>query len=481
MNLKLRFLSVFLYIFLSFSLSFSYEDKFEKRINLWPFIVYIHNKKINSTRVEIIGPLIYKYSFHKEKGFSLRPLISVVKKPEEKKVFFLSPLGFYRSNPEEATFKLTPIIKKTWAKNNIEGENRSFELFPFFWGKASDKGYGGIFPIFGILRNKFGKQKITFLFWPLYSEIESKKYTAKNYLWPFIRIVKPLHKSSNYGGYKFWPFYGHFVLGNIEKKFIFWPFYIKTVYKADTGIFSKKIVSFPFYIKEDTETYHKKIYLWPFFQKIEAKKSYYKQIDAPWPFYRKIEGEDIKGFRLWPFYGYVKKKDSYKNFLLWPFYLHKEVHIHKNEWSFDEAKHRFLIFSKYSFQYSNEKPLMREVRIWPFVYSYTTYRFNKTISTFPSILPIYDEGLERNYGPLLNLVEYYTSQDYKFLKILWGLYRFEKYRSRSVQEFAFLVRKIKDESIDTNYIEFLEGLLGLGKIEGKPVVKLFFINFISSQ
>ncbi|RKX59829.1 MAG: hypothetical protein DRP29_03800, partial [Thermodesulfobacteriota bacterium] len=129
----------------------------------------------------------------------------------------------------------------------------------------------------------------------------------------------------------------------------------------------------------------------------------------------------------------------------------------------------------------NEKPLMREVRIWPFVYSYTTYRFNKTISTFPSILPIYDEGLERNYGPLLNLVEYYTSQDYKFLKILWGLYRFEKYRSRSVQEFAFLVRKIKDESIDTNYIEFLEGLLGLGKIEGKPVVKLFFINFISSQ
>ncbi|PMP67746.1 MAG: hypothetical protein C0190_02710, partial [Thermodesulfobacterium geofontis] len=80
-NLRLiLFWAYFLIFFLIFvSRVFPYEDSSEKRFNFWPFIVYSKNKINKIERLEIAGPFIYKYSFPKEKGTSLRPIYSSVK------------------------------------------------------------------------------------------------------------------------------------------------------------------------------------------------------------------------------------------------------------------------------------------------------------------------------------------------------------------------------------------------------------------
>lgn len=483
----LSFLSLIFFL-LFVSEAFSYEDKFEKRLNLWPFIVYSKNKITKTERLEIAGPFIYKYSLPKENGTSFRPLCSSVKISNKKKVYFISPLGLYKSDNETATLKVVPLIKKTWTKNSEESQGEKyFELFPIFWGKTSQNEiYGGIFPIYGNFKNKFGRKEIIFVLWPLYSKIKYEKYSAYNYVWPFIRTVKKLVEkkekptSSEYSGFKIWPFFGHFKENNTERSFILWPFYIKESFKDPEGDFSNKLMVFPFYIKEDTESYNRKIILWPFFQRVYAKDHYYKQLDAPWPFYRKIEGEEIKGLRYWPFYGYVKKNDSSDYFILWPLYFYKEDYIQQGNLNFTEKEHRFLIFSKYRHTIHNNQLLQKEYRIWPLVYGYK----NQTNSTttffyFPAILPFYDEGLDRNYSAFLRLLEYYQHDDYTFFKLLWGIYRYEKFKHRSVQELAFIFRMVNGP--DTNYVEFLEGLFGFGKLDGKPTIKIFFINLATSS
>jgi hypothetical protein len=57
---------------------------------------------------------------------------------------------------------------------------------------------------------------------------------------------------------------------------------------------------------------------------------------------------------------------------------------------------------------------------------------------------------------------------------LWGLYRYEKNKQKSVQELAFLLRMVNGPG--TSYVEFLEGFLGIGKIEGNPKIKLLFLE-----
>lgn len=463
---------------------YAYEDSVEKRLNLWPFAVFSQNKIKGYERKEFLGPFIYQYKFENENGTSLRPVFSYVKKDQQKKAFFLSPLGLYHSDNETSTYKLVPLINRRIDKQpQAEKEGSKWEYFPFFVGKTADnETYGGVFPIYGNFKKRFGREEITFVLWPIYSKVKYEEYTAYNVLWPFIRFAKPNEgMESLYGGFKFWPFYGHFKEGEEERKFILWPFYIRTSYRDDTGNFEEKIWYFPFYGKEKTDVYEKTSYLWPFFQKICSHDFSYCQIDAPWPFYRCISGKNIHGKRFWPFYGFLKKEDSYDSFVLWPLYFYKEDNIKDKNSTYLEKQHRILLLSKENEIYHNGTLSERTLKIWPFYYSYENYRKNLKIHYFPAILPIYDEGLERNYGALLKIFENFEKADYQFVKILWGLYRYERIGSREVQELAFLFRSVRDSQKNTNYIEFIEGLFGIGKIEKRPVLKLFFINLLKSS
>ncbi len=466
------FFLITLYI-LKISLSFAYEDKFEKRINLWPIFVFYKNKKTNVERIEILGPIFYEYKSPKKKEFSIRPLYSSIKTSKEKKAYFLSPLGIYKSNSKVSTFKLFPIIKKTTYKTKNKSILKNFEFFPVFWGVTSDnKTYGGIFPIYGTLRNKLGAKKITFFLWPIYSKVDYKDYTALNILWPFIRIIEPKNPEAKkyYHGFKIWPFYGHFKENLIERKFILWPFYIK---REDP--FSHQLIIFPFYIKETTDTYKKWIFLWPFFQKVYTKDGSYKQIDAPWPFYRKIEGKNVQGLRIWPFYGYLKQKNTLSVFVLWPLYFYHLDIINFHHTHYKRVEHRFLLLSKISYVKENNIS-KKELRFWPFVYEYQLDSNSTHLKYwyFPAILPFHDEGIDLNYAPFLKLMEYYRKNNYTLFNLLWGLYRYERTGNRRVHELAFLFRMVKDKN--TDYVEILDGLLGLGKIDGKTVIKILYID-----
>jgi hypothetical protein len=474
----LKTLNFLILIFLSiYSHLYAYEDLQEKRFNLWPIFFFSQNYELNSTRVEALGPLYQKTSFSKENATSIRPITSKVVTPEAKKIFFISPLGIYQSDSQSSTLKIVPIINKTWYKYSPEEpEETQFTFFPFFTGKtSSNETYGGFFPFYGKIKNRFGADEITFFLWPLYSKTKYEEYTAYNILWPFVRTISANQEQNRslYQGFKIWPFYGNFREEEQERKFILWPFYIKEIIHSSEGDSSEKLIIFPFYIREKNEDFEKKIILWPFFQKITTPDNSYSQLDAPWPFFRKIQGKEIEGKRFWPLYGYVKKEDTFDSFVLWPLYFYKKTYISYKGKNYQEEIHRFLILSKAQKTWEGNQTVAREVKIWPLLHTISQGSPEGKIWYFPAILPIFDEGLERNYGPLLKLMEYYKKEEYVIFKILWGLYRYERYKTRKVQEIGPILRIVDGEK--TGYVEILEGLFGIGQKDGSAVLKIFYI------
>ena len=461
--------------------AYGYEDQTEKRINLWPFFVYSKHKPKDLTRIELLGPFVSKTSSPDEKSFSLRPIYSSVEETKnnettEKKAYFLSPLGLYRENKEELRVRFIPLIDKTIKKDPSDEEGQKWDFFPFFYGKtANNETYGGLFPVYGVFKQRFGAKEISFFLWPLYSRVAYDNHTAYNILWPFVRVATPANEEDKtFGGFKIWPIFGHFKEGEEERKFILWPFYISYDYKDDTGNFITKRYFFPFYMNETTESYEKKIYLWPFFQQIRGFDPPYYQLDAPWPFYRKIKGEDIEGKRFWPLYGYMNKPSSKELFILWPLYFYREEWYNSTKTSTVENEIRFLLLSKFYEERTNGTLTKSEFRFWPLYYSYdqpTTPKIKAFY--FPAILPFHDEGMVRNYGPLLKLYEFYSKDEYSFSKALFGFYRRESFGRRELIELAFLLRYVRDEQ--TNYIEFFEGFVGWGCIDGKKIFKVLYL------
>ncbi len=471
----------FLFVIISFFIIYfpisaqAYEDLYFKNFNLWPFFVYSYNKISKKRSIELLGPFIYKENNSHSQIFSLRPLFTTVDTPYEKKVYFISPLGIYSQNKERTSFKFIPLIKKTWGENNtLYNKNQNFiEIFPFFAGKDNNNNtFGGIFPIYGTLKNFFGKKEIMFVLWPVYTRVKYENYKATSYFWPFIRIITSKQYPDRYKGAKIWPIFGKFQEANTERSFTLWPFYIKKEDK-DPDFKSKTIISFPFYAKEDNPVYTRLILLWPFYQQVKGKKRKYYQIDFPWPFYRKIEGENVKGSRLWPFFGWKTSTEEKSSFLIWPFYFHNELRIQRKSILYFKKDDRFLVLSKLVKISQNNKPLLREARIWPLGYSFEHYDRKTNEFYAPALFPFRNKGIEYNYLPLLTLIHQKNQNKISETKLFWGLYRSERVENERIDELAFLIRRVKGP--ETNYVEFLEGLLGFGKIQGNSVFKFMFI------
>ncbi|WP_052464670.1 hypothetical protein [Geoalkalibacter subterraneus] len=79
-----------------------------------------------------------------------------------------------------------------------------------------------------------------------------------------------------------------------------------------------------------------------------------------WPIYARIEGENERGFKLWPFYGQSEKEGHYrKRFAIWPIYFNE--HLRQDS---DNPLHRKAYFP---FYIREDSPLLtRRTWLWPF-------------------------------------------------------------------------------------------------------------------
>ncbi len=458
-------LALFLF-FIFFDNPFSLANENEIFIDFWPIFQYRADRIKGEKEINGLGPIIFWSKAPDKTHLAMRPIFYFTEDEIEKliRLEFVYPLGKYEEKDGQKKGYLAPIALYR------EDEKRwDFQLFPFFIG-VTEKGenYFGLFPLFGTLLKRYGKDEIRFFLWPLYSESKSEDVKTTNILWPLFSTIEGEKKK----GYRIWPLYGRKEEAGVSQlEFFLWPFFLRQRKALDTDEPIDEWMFFPLYISKRSPRFESKTYLWPFFTIAKDYTSGFEQYDIPWPFFQILKGE-TEGFRIFPLYGYKQRgEEMRKRFLLFPFLQEEEQKIGNTI----ERTIRILLISKIQVGSENQKEKERSIRFWPF-FEYERGKMGKERFSFLYLLPFKEEGFERNWFPLFRLFQW--EKDHRGTSksnFLWGFYRREKSEERDLLRIAHLLTI--DKRKDFKKVSLIKGLIQF-KQEGKnSYLRLFYLPF----
>lgn len=407
---------------------------------IWPLSWEFNDEK------RFLGPLVSYRSNNDGDHFTFRPLLASYDSGDGGVYNFVYPLG--HSRKEHSYF--LPIYR---SKQFDEDYDTSFTFL--FWGKSKKQGkYGGVFPFYGKLYDRFGKDEMQFFMWPLYSHTRSDDTTKTNIAWPIFTLY-----GGSESGFKAFPIYGKRSLSGVrESTFYLWPVFISEQKDLDTDEPTESFYAFPFYLRTTTNTTASHNIMWPFF-------SYRKGEDrSGWGFFADLisveEGEQKRSYSFFPFYSFEMKGQDRRFNVLGPLY-------HESEWYVRDERffHRRIAVVNRYFE-ERDKTFLN---IWPF-FEYSTDKEDYSF-LFPSFLPFRVEDFDRIIKPLYTLYEQRKEGTKTMVSLLYGLYTKEENGNNWKARFAFLFEAKKNEG--KIGFEILSGLFGLDKDH----VKIFFITF----
>ncbi|NWF91585.1 MAG: hypothetical protein HXY46_01605 [Syntrophaceae bacterium] len=441
-------------------------------INFWPLFQYTSDRTEGVKEVNVLGPLLLWRKEARQKQWAIRPLLYWTGDGAEPldRLEFLYPLGKYQMKEGEKKGYLFPL--SVYKEEIFDGKKKwDFQFFPFFTGETEGgKNYSGVFPLFGTLLDRYGKDEIRFYLWPLYSRSISEGVSTTNLLWPFFSSTEGERKR----GERFWPIYGRKEeVGVSDKEFFLWPIFIRERKGIDTDDPVDERMIFPLYRVKESKHFESKTFLWPFFSHTIDRATGFEQWDLPWPIFQTLKGEDLKGMRIFPLYGYKEKGDEMRRgFLLYPLYQWEE----DRKDDVYERTIRILLLSRIrKGKESQAAEKERSIRIWPF-FDYEKDAIGQEKLSILYLLPFKEEGLERNLFPLFRIFRWEkdpkrgTSTD-----LLWGFYKRVKREETDSWEIAHLIGMKRER--DRKAISLFKGLF-LYKSDGKEAnLRLFYLPF----
>jgi len=465
--MKKRGIYLIIFLFLvGFDSTLSLADENELFIDFWPIFQYRSNKLKEEKEINGLGPFLFWSKGLGETHLAMRPIFHYTEDQIENfiRLEFIYPLGKYQEKDSERKAYLAPLALYREEENKWD-----FQFFPFFMGETEiGENYFGIFPLFGTLLNRYGKDEIRFFLWPLFSESRTEEVKTTNILWPFFSLIEGERKR----GYRIWPIYGQKEEVGVSKlEFILWPIYLKQKKGLDTDEPIDEWMIFPFYISKKSQRFRSQTFLWPFFTIAKDNVSGFEQYDFPWPFLQVLKGE-VEGFRIFPLYGYKQKGEEVrKRFFLFPFFQEEEERVGE-KW---ERTIRILLLSRIHLGEEDQEEKERSLRIWPF-FEYEKGKMGEKRFSFLYLLPIKDEGFERNWFPLFRLFQWEKDQKANIkTNFLWGFYRREKSQDRDSLRIAHLLSIIKKK--DYKKVSLIKGLIQYEKDRKTSSLRLFYLPF----
>jgi hypothetical protein len=468
---KIFFLSV-IFVFLSLIPFRSMAEVGPTTINFWPFFQYTSDPVEGVKEMNGLGPfLLWRKDAH-QKQWGIRPLLYWTKDEVEplERLELLYPFGKYQVKEGEKKGYLVPL--SLYKEEDLDGKKKwDFQFFPFFMGETREgRDYWGLFPIFGTLFDRYGKDEIRFCLWPLYSQSISEGVRTTNLLWPFFSSTEGEKKR----GCRFWPIYGQKEeVGVSYKEFFLWPIFIKQRKEMDTDDPVDERMIFPFYVSKESKRFESKTFLWPFFSHTIDRPTGFEQWDLPWPIFRTLKGEDLRGMRIFPFYGYkVKEGEMRRVFVLYPLYQLDEDRMNDVQ----ERTTRILLLARIRTGEDNQAAEKeRSVRIWPF-FDYEKDETGQERLSFFYLFPFKNEGFERNLFPLFRIFRW--EKDPKkgtSTNLFWGFYKRMKREETDSWEIAHLIGMKREK--ECKVVSLLKGFF-LYKSDGKNAdLRLFYLPF----
>jgi len=422
-----------------------------KRANFQPLFLYSEDQESGKKTTEILGPFFYSRKERGSQHLAFRPFFYWEKKEREySRLEYLFPLGKYKRTDREVDSYFVPLVSTHRdLTQEVEEKKRTFLLA--IWGETEGgEPYGGLFPIYGHLKERFAKDEVDFFLWPLYTRTRDGQNQTYTLLWPFFSFSDGGGRES----VKIWPLYGHDRKEKeFDKTFFLWPFFqFEKRYLYTDDPMDIEMV-FPFYLSFRSSHQSRTTVLWPFFDHTRNEKTNYSQWDFPWPILRWAEGDDTHIFRLFPLYGKKELKERESGFFLFPIHWYD----FQLEEDYEKRTVRFLILSKDETEIWKEEGTKAEsLRVWPFF----SYRLRKDGSVgfyAPVIIPSDEEGVERNWTPLFSLYQYsQNARGEGESRFLWGVYLHQWSSMHDLYELSFLLTYYRAE--DLFYFSLLQGL-----------------------
>ena len=439
---------------------------------LWPLWDYRASDAADYKSTHLLGPFLKYETKGFETEYALRPLFyRGVDDEGLSETDVLYPVFGYKSDGDSGSFHIFRLLSYNFGENESDTDDRSY-LFPFlFYGEEEQGKYWAFFPIYGTLYNWFGRDRISFTLFPLYSRTERKSTRIDNVLWPFFARIS----GENESGFKAWPIYGRSQKeGVYRKRFFLWPIFFSESLRLNTDNPQEVRAAWPFYISKDSPKRSSRTILWPFFSKVENREKEYVTWNAPWPLVRVTKGDKYHGLKILPFYSDETMDVKRERWYLWPIYKIEEM----NSELIMRRRDRVLFFL-----YSDVREVkyetgdaLRRIDFWPF-FGYKNVNGVSHLHVLSLIEPFFpnNQSIERLWSPLWRIYQQkWDQQGNRVVSLLWNLYWSERQGDRLAWEFFPVVEYRKDSQLESD-VSFLKGLVRYRKGRDGKQLNLFYL------
>lgn len=438
---------------------------------LWPLWDHRASGAADYRSVNLLGPIVKYETKGFETEYALRPLFyRAADDNGASRTDVLYPVFGHKSDGESGSFHFFHLLSYDFGNRESGSSNRSY-LFPFFFYGEEEQGeYKAFFPIHGTLYNWFGRDRISFTLFPLYSRTERKSTRIDNVLWPFFARIS----GENESGFKVWPIYGQSrKQGVYRKKFFLWPIFFSESLRLNTENPKEVRAAWPFYIKKDSPKKTSTTVLWPFFSKVENREKDYVLWNAPWPLVRVTKGEKYYGTKILPFFSDETMDVKRERWYGWPIYKIEEM----NSELLKRRRDRVLFFL-YSdlFEVKHETgDSLRRIDFWP-LFGYKKTNGVSHLHVLSLLEPFFpgNQSIERLWAPLWRVYQQkWDQQGNRVTSFLWNLYWSERQGERLAWELFPVIQYRKDSQTEKE-ITFLKGLVSYRKgADGKQLNLLY--------
>lgn len=422
-----------------------------------------------------LGPLI-ESSARPENAefFAIRPFFSQLNTPffERSRQEYLWPLATVRRFKNQLNWRVLVLAHGIDFDTEDPRSPYRFRILPiYFQGRnAGGRNYLAAFPLGGTIYDILGRDKASFVLFPLWARSSVNDLVTTDWLWPIVS------KTSGPGVDRFrvFPIYGYSHReGRFNKRFILWPIWTDAVWTAP-GESGSGFILFPLFGHTKTEIEETWNILPPFFRFTNGEDR--DLVYAPWPFFQMIRGDDIEKLYFWPLWGRrkIEALDSY--FYLWPIGWHRRIDMGATE-RIRSILAPFYYHFRLQTQSARQKaePEVREryLKIWP-LFAYEREgersRFN-----LPAIWPGRTLGpIDRNWAPIWRLYTREREGEKVHTELLWGLYRHRREGDELRERTLFPLFSCRREGKERGWT-FLNGLAGMSRNGTNKTLRLLYI------
>lgn len=329
-----------------------------REINGWPVSVY-RPGNVGAGRADArrggLGPFVFSTPAGGESGGTargIRPFWVEFRDPAGgfRSAHILYPLFNYAEDGGNYRWSLLELVRREGrlagaAAPEVFDARHRFEVTPFWFEREFEDAtlnYRALFPVLGTVRQKFGLERASWVFFPFFAEVEERSAVTTYAPWPFVRTTRGAAR-----GWGVWPLYSTVERpGEMSETHVLWPLGHDRVRQPDSddpaGTAPRRETAFlPFFSRSTGPGYVNETFVWPLFGYTERTAPVrYSEQRYFWPLLVQGRGDEAYINRWAPFYSHSVIKGQAKWWYLWPLARHMEW----TEEGVDRSRSQLLYF-----------------------------------------------------------------------------------------------------------------------------------------